>query len=90
MEKEKITIENLLKKISPRYTLVNLVSKRVQEMLTGSEKPVKGSEMINKVFKEIIDGKIKVKLKEELDESKQGKSKDVKEEVLEISPGRKS
>ena len=71
---KKITVDELLKKVDTKYGLINLVSKRAQEMLVVSEKNVKASEVINKIFEEIVENKIALK-KDEVDGNKQQESK---------------
>jgi len=61
MEKDKITVDELVKKAGSRYNLVALVAKRSQEVLFECDRSMKASEVINKVFHEVADGKIKLK-----------------------------
>ena len=66
---EKITVDELLKKVGSKYGLISLVVKRAWEMLNDSEKTIKAGEIINKIFEEIVQDKITIK-QEEVDESK--------------------
>lgn len=61
MEKEKITVDELVKKAGSRYNLVALVAKRSQEVLLECDRSMKASEVINKVFQEVMDNKLKLK-----------------------------
>ena len=71
---EKITVDELLKKVGSRYALVSLVAKRAQELLVDGDRSVKASKIINKIFEEIVQDKIAIK-KEEVNEGKQRESK---------------
>lgn len=71
---EKITVDELLKKVGSRYSLVGLVVRRAQEMLVEGDKPMKASKIISRIFEEIVQDKITIK-KEETDEGKQKESK---------------
>ena len=71
---EKIIVDEVCKKVSTKYGLICLTAKRAHEILAGSEKFMKAGEVINKVFKEIIQDKITIK-REETDESKPKESK---------------
>ena len=87
---EKIIVDELLKKVGARYGLISLAAKRAHEMLVGNEKSMKASEIINKVFEEIIQGKITIKIKEEGgDESKQKESGETEGGVRRLSRGEK-
>lgn len=66
---EKVSLDELFKKTGTRFGLVNLISKRAQEILFDGERTVKASEIINKIFEEVAQDKIRIK-KEEKDESK--------------------
>ena len=63
---EKITVDELLKKIDSRYALVSLVARRAQEFLVEGDKPMKASKVISKIFEEIVRDEIAIK-KEETD-----------------------
>jgi len=81
---EKITVDELLKKVGSKYGLISLVVKRAREMLNDSEKTIKAGEIINKIFEEIVQDKITIK-QEEVDESKQKESEEDKEDVRRVS-----
>ena len=61
MEKQKVTVDELVKKTGSRYNLMSLVAKRSQEVLFECDRSMKASEVIFKVFQEVMDGKLKIK-----------------------------
>lgn len=67
---EKVTVDELLKKVGTKYGLINLVAKRAREMLNESEKTIKAGEIINKIFEEVVQDKIKIKRKETYESTK--------------------
>ena len=81
-------MDELLKKVDSKYTLIGLVAKRAQEVLSDGEKSMKASEIIEKIFQEIIQDKITVK-KEEPGESEQKESGEDKESVRRLPRGEK-
>ena len=62
----RITIEDCLKRVSNRFMLVNMASKRVRQLREGSEYLVKSpkNEDIVVALREIAAGKIAVKQEE--------------------------
>jgi DNA-directed RNA polymerase omega subunit len=71
---DKITTDELLKKVGSRYALVSLVARRAQEMLAEGDKPMKASKIISKIFGEIARDEIRIK-RVDTDEGKQEESK---------------
>lgn len=63
----RITVEDCLKRVSNRFQLVNMASKRVRQIREGSEYLVKSpkNEDIVVALREIAAGKIAVKNEEE-------------------------
>lgn len=63
----RITVEDCLKRVSNRFELVNMASKRVRQIREGSEYLVKSpkNEDIVVALREIAAGKITIKHEEE-------------------------
>ncbi|MFC1813281.1 DNA-directed RNA polymerase subunit omega [Thermodesulfobacteriota bacterium] len=67
----RITIEDCLKRVSNRFVLVNMASKRVRQIREGSEYLVSSpkNEDIVVSLREIAAGKIKIKADTDQDQS---------------------
>lgn|GEM_PF-2372234 len=91
MDKDKINIDELLKKVDTRFHLVHIAAKRTREIIEGSDGTIKIADAIKKSLEEIIEDKLKFRsgIEEGRDEGKQREPEKVEGKVQRVSGGRK-
>lgn len=69
----RITVEDCLEKVDNRFALVQLVSKRAKQLLTGSKLLIdgrKGNKSVVNALREVADGVVRFKTEQELAKEK--------------------